>query len=191
MVPTTKPQALLVRLLDGQSEQRELVFESGCSMPPLSLGSAGPSEWRIDAGRVAAVHVLLAFNGADLYVCAVRGEQALLDGAQLGKLWTVASIPSELRFGGARLSISVPVAEVQTVSPLAASVRGSRIAEEKTSIDAHRLAEALRLSMLDAPMPPVARRPPLTAPLPPRRRPAIRAIDATAQLLRGLHPRAE
>jgi len=205
-VSTTKPQGLVVRLLDGRSEQQEIVFEAGQSRPPVALGSASPSVWCVDAAHIAAVHVLLAFNGVDLYVSAVPGELALLNGEPLGALWALASVPSELRFGSARLSIAAPAVpalpavaalEEGMASPLAVSVRvGS---EEHTSTDAHRLAEALRLSTADAELPTapqvarpaIVRRPRQTCPWPPLRRPAIRAVDPTTLLLRGLQARSQ
>ena len=73
---------LVVRLLDGRSEQRVLALEAGQAQRPFAVGRQ--SNWTVDAPHVAAAHVILAFNGSELYVCAVRGERALLDGKPLG-----------------------------------------------------------------------------------------------------------
>jgi hypothetical protein len=197
MAHETKPEDLVVRLLDGHSEQRVRVLEAGRPLPPFAVGRRGA--WAVDARRVAAAHVYFAFNGKDLYLCAVRGERALIDGKPLGRRWAVAPVPCELRFGEARLIIRTRTGDEETVSPLADS-RRIRHVEEPTSIDEGRLAEALRLSMEDAEMPatslvdvPVVapRRPRLTPPLPPLRRPAIRAIIPISHLLRGLDSRSE
>jgi hypothetical protein len=172
---------LVVRLLDGRSEQRELVLEDGVPHPPVVLGSAAAgSAWHIDAGHVAAQHVVLAYNGRDLYVGAARGEAALLDGAPLGARWVVASVPCELRFGSARVSVrrrpSPPDAAPPPPPPLEPTVVPR--SEEKTSIDDARLAAALRLSIEGHRLPVPAPPPPLPPPLPPLRRPPIRPTAA-------------
>jgi len=94
---------IVLRLLDGRSDQRELVLEGGLPIPPFVVGSRGP--WRIDGSHVAGAHVMLAFNGKTLYVRAFRGEKALLDGAPLDGRWRESELPGELRFGSARVSI--------------------------------------------------------------------------------------
>ncbi len=198
MAHVTKPQDLVVRLLDGRSEQPVLALEAGQHRPPFAVGRN--SAWTVDAGHVAAAHVLFAFNGSELYLSAVRGERALLDGKPLGRRWVVAPVPCELRFGGARLVVRTRAGDEETVSPLADSKRLHHIDEQHTSIDEARLAEALRLSMEDAHMPataqvdvPVvaARATRGTPPLPPLRRPAIRAIVPSSLFLRGPDSRSE
>jgi hypothetical protein len=94
---------VVVRLLDGQSDKREIVLNGGRSAEPFAVGSR--SAWRVSAAHVSGAHVMLAFNGSRLFVCAFPGQMALLDGVPLDARWTEAATPSELRFGGARLSI--------------------------------------------------------------------------------------
>ncbi len=198
MAQENRVEDLVVRLLDGRSEQRVLALEAGQAQRPFAVGRQ--SNWAVDAPHVAAAHVVLAFNGSELYVCAVRGERALLDGKPLGRRWTVAAVPCELRFGSARLVVRTRVGDEETVSPLADSRRPSRAVEEHTTIDELRLAEALRLSMEDAGMPataevdvplaPSRRSSRVSTPTPPLRRPAIRPIVIpVAHLLRGLDSR--
>ena len=201
MAQENQAEALVVRLLDGRSEQRALVLEAGTARRPFVVGRAG--SWMVDAGHVAPAHVVLAFNGSDLYVCAVRGERALLDGKPLGRRWTLATIPSELRFGSARLVIRTRAGDEETLSPLATSMRSpTHDLEQNTTIDELRLAEALRLSMEDARMPATAEvdvplAPPrrssrVSTPTSPLRRPAIRPIVIpVSHLLRGLDSRSE
>jgi hypothetical protein len=105
MAPSSTKEDVVVRLLEGRSDRRELVLEGGHSRRPFTVGNR--SEWCVDAGHVAAAHVMLAFNGAELYVRAIPGAKALLDGEPLDGRWVVASMPSELRFGRARLVISM------------------------------------------------------------------------------------
>lgn len=203
MAQDNRAEDLVVRLLDGRSEQRVLVLEAGKPQRPFAVGRQ--SNWTVDAAHVAAAHVVLAYNGTDLYVCAVRGERALLDGKPLGRRWTLAAVPGELRFGGARLVIRTRAGDEETVSPIGAcqpnpNPNPTRGVEEHTTIDEHRLAEALRLSMEDARMPataevdvPVARRSArVSTPTSTMRRPAIRPIVVPiSHLLRGLDSRSE
>ncbi len=198
MAQENRADDLVVRLIDGRSEQGMLVLERGAAQRPLVVGREGA--WTVEAGHVAAAHVVLAFNGSELYLCAVRGERALLDGKPLGRRWTLANVPAELRFGSARLVIRTRSGDEQTVAALPEPKLTLRV-EEPTTIDELRLAEALRLSMEDARMPataeidvPVApqRRPRVPTPTPPARRPAIRPIVVRiSHLLRGLDSRSE
>jgi len=193
---------VVLRLLDGRSEQRELVLDGGLPRPPFAVGSGGA--WCVEGGHVAKAHVMLAFNGAQLYVCAAPGEKALLDGAALDARWIEAAMPSVLRFGSARLSIgrrSGPEEETQIprpshdeatriadvrVSPAARSVRSPR-EDEATCFDDERLQAALRLSVKEevtcvpeVAAPVAARSAPAgTTPMRPLRRPAIRTLVMT------------
>lgn len=200
MAQENRAEDLVVRLLDGRSEQSMLVLERGTARRPLVVGREGA--WTVNAVHVAAAHVVLAFNGSELYVCAVRGERALLDGKTLGRRWTLAAVPGELRFGSARLVIRTRAGDEETVAALPEPNPTPRV-EEPTTIDEIRLAEALRLSMEDARMPATAEidvpvtprrgpRVPTPTPTPPMRRPAIRPIVVPiAHLLRGLDSRSE
>jgi hypothetical protein len=161
MPPSSTNGDVVLRLLDGRSERRELVLEGGRPIPPLSLGSHGG--WTIEAGHVASVHVMLAFNGASLFVGAFAGEMALLDGFPLGARWTEVRLPSELRFGSARLSIgrragpdeetqlppdeTTRFADARAIAPKA--VRRLQRDDEVTRFDDARLQEALRLTRDD------------------------------------------
>lgn len=143
MLPS-EPKDVVLRLLDGRSERREMVLRGGRERPPFAVGQE--SAWRIEAGHVAAAHVMLAFNGAALYVCALPGEKAMLDGEPLGTRWVEAAVPSVLRFGSARLSIggrAGPEEETQLPAP-----RHARD-EEVTCFDEARLREALAASILN------------------------------------------
>lgn len=156
MPPRSSKGDVVLRLLDGRSDQRELVLEGGRPIPPLSLGRHGG--WTIEAGHVASVHVMLAFNGASLFVGAFAGEMALLDGFPLGARWTEVRLPSELRFGSARLSIgrragpdevtelprdeATRFAPARAIAPMA--VRRLQRDDEVTCFDDARLQEALR-----------------------------------------------
>jgi hypothetical protein len=147
----------VLRLLDGRSERREVAFTRGAALAPFAVGSE--AAWSVSAGRVARAHVMLAFNGACLFACALPGELALLDGAPLDGRWTEVPTPSELRFGGARISIGrragpdelteVPSEATRIEEPTAianlAQVGAGR-AEEVTCFDEERLQVALRLS---------------------------------------------
>jgi hypothetical protein len=103
---------------------------------------------------------MLAFNGACLFACALPGELALLDGAPLDGRWTEVPTPSELRFGGARISVGrragpdelteVPGDEATRIEEPTAIANVARFgagrAEEVTCFDEGRLQAALRLS---------------------------------------------
>jgi len=200
MAHETRTRDLVLRLLDGRSERRVVVLKAGLARPPFSMGRGGA--WTVDTGHVAAQHVMLAFNGSDLYIGAVGGERALLDGEPVGHRWAIAPVPCELRFGCARIAIRARASDDETISPLAQS-RRARDLEERTSVDEQRLAEALRRSMENAEMPARAevdvhvvaprapRGPRATPPLAPLRRPVVRSIVPIAHLLRGLGSRSE
>ena len=201
MAHELKARDLVLRLLDGRSEQRVVVLEAGVPRPPFSMGGGGA--WTVDTGHGAAQRVILAFNGWDLYVCAVGGHLARLDGEPIGRRWVIAPVPCELRFGRARVAIRTRGDDAESVSPLAQSRRALDL-EARTSIDERRLAEALRLSMgNDAGMPATAEVDvPVVAPrapratgatplLPPLRRPVVRAIVPIAHFQRSLDSRSE
>lgn len=94
---------VVLRVLDGRCDQREVLLEGGHPLTPFAVGSQGA--WCIDGGHVAEAHVMLAFNGKKLYVRALQGEKALLDDIPLDGRWREAAMPGELRFGSARVSI--------------------------------------------------------------------------------------
>ena len=202
MPPSSTKGDVVLRLLDGRSEQRELVLGGGRARPPFALGRRGG--WRIDAGHVAEAHVMLAFNGSNLYVCASRGEKALLDGVPLDGQWRQASTPSELRFGSARMSIGrragpeeetqLPNSEATRIADVSVPEPRSRREDEATCFDPERLRAALALSRQDddvtriaeltrfvipdgveAPVPPKAASV-RSVEMPPFPRPAIRTI---------------
>lgn len=205
MLPNSARGDVVLRLLDGRSEQRELVFEGGRARTPFALGSRGG--WRIDAGHVAEAHVLLAFNGHHLYVCASRDEMALLDGVPLDAQWREAPTPSELRFGSARMSIgrrAGPEEDTQSPEPEATrmvdmclpkrapTLLRSPRDDEDTCFDEERLRAALALSRQDEDVTRIAE---LDAPAVatkvalPFRRPAIRTIRMpTASRLSSMPP---
>ena len=133
--PTEEKCPVVVRLVEGQSDQQELVLEVGRPTAPLTLGkSAG---WRIEGRAVAEAHVMIAWNGTSLFVGSAPGRHALLDGFPLAARWTEVRMPSELRFGGARLSISRRAPHAPT---------RHRRDDVATSPDDGRLQAALRLS---------------------------------------------
>jgi hypothetical protein len=148
----------VLRVLDGRSERREVAFTLGHALPPFAVGSE--AAWSVSAVRVARAHVMLAFNGARLFACALPGELALLDGAPLDGRWTEMKTPSELRFGGARISVGrragpdelteVPGDEATRIEEPTAIANVARVgagrAEEVTCFDEDRLQAALRLS---------------------------------------------
>jgi len=207
MPSNKKSTDIVLRLLEGTSEERELVLDGGTPQPPFTVGIGGA--WRITAGRVAKLHVMLAFNGKALYVCAVGRERAHLDGVGLDSRWVEAATPSELRFGGARVSIgrkASPEEETQYPSfhpaqdeatrvsdvrvPPAAQSGRSSVNDAVTCFDADRLLEALAKStrheevtcLADVQVPAEARRPPVVTPAQPQfRRPTVvRAVEAPA-----------
>ncbi len=163
-MPPSEPRDVVLRLLDRRSEQREIVLRGGRERPPFTVGKEGA--WRIEAGHVAAAHVMFAFNGTTLYVCALHGEKALLDGEPLDTRWIEATVPCVLRFGSARLSIggkAGPEEETQLPPP-----RPARD-EEATCFDEARLRAALAMSIpngeitciAEVEIPAEARRPPV------------------------------
>ena len=174
MPPSESNGDVVLRLLDGRSAQREMVLEGGRAMAPFAVGSQGA--WSVSAAHVGKAHVMFAFNGTCLFVCALRGEMAVLDGAPLETRWTEAAMPSEVRFGSARISIGrragpdeltqVPDQDVTRIAevveqdvtrigqapPLVTPARPARPApreEEVTCFDEERLQDALRLSAYD------------------------------------------
>src|SRR4051794_26421834 len=103
MARTESQSDVVVRVVEGRSERKELVLEAGRAAAPVSMGTN--AEWSIQARLVGAAHVMLAWSGTSLFVAATRGQVAVLDGVPLGPKWTQVRTPSELRFGGARISI--------------------------------------------------------------------------------------
>lgn len=140
MSPTEAESSVVVRLLDGQSEQQELVLEVGRSRAPFALGTR--AGWRIEGRDVAEAHVMIAWNGTRLFVGSARGEEALLDGSPLAPRWTEVRVPSELRFGGARLSI----ARHPRRPDVSARTAAGRDDEATSPEDDERLQAALQLS---------------------------------------------
>lgn len=154
---------VVIRVVEGESEQRELVLEAGSAIAPLAIGRT--RGWRIEAREVAEAHVMLAWSGTSLFVGASRGETALLDGFPLGPRWTEVRMPSELCFGGARLSIgrragpeevtAVPdsdeitcIAEPGAIAP--AALRRIAAVEAVTCMDEERLRAAIELARAEA-----------------------------------------
>ena len=136
---TEEKGPVVVRLLDGESERQELVLEVGRSTAPFALGTR--AGWRIEGRDVADAHVMIAWNGTRLFVGSVSGREALLDGFPLAPRWTEVRVPSELRFGGARLSIARHPRRPDGGEPEAVSR-----SDEATSSDDERLQAALQLS---------------------------------------------
>jgi hypothetical protein len=121
-MPPTSNGDVVLYLLDGRSDRREIVLEQGQSLPPFAAGShAG---WSVSATDVVGAHVMFAFNGTRLFVCALRGAPADLDGAPLDMRWTEAAVPSELRFGGARIRIDHLMAEEEAPDATLVSADG-------------------------------------------------------------------
>ena len=137
--PAEEKGPVVVRLLDGESEQQELVLELGRATAPFALGTR--AGWRIEGRDVAEAHVMIAWNGTRLFVGSARGREALLDGFPLAPRWTEARVPSELRFGGARLSIARYPRRPDGSEPKAVSR-----SDEATSHDDERLQASLQLS---------------------------------------------
>jgi hypothetical protein len=119
-MPPTSNGDVVLYLLDGRSDRQEVVLAQGQSVPPFAAGR--DVGWRVSATEVVGAHVLFAFNGARLFVCALRGAPADLDGAPLDARWTEAAVPSELRFGGARIRIGRPTAQEEAPEPTLVSV---------------------------------------------------------------------
>ena len=156
-MPPSEKRRVVIRLVDGHSEQEELVLEVGRPISPLAIGAS--ATWRIAGRDVADAHVMLAWNGTGLFVGAARGQNALLDGFPLATRWTEVRMPSELLFGGARLKISrsagpdevteAPgedhgrLAHLHRVEPAAA--RRVHVDDAVTCLDDERLQAALRL----------------------------------------------
>jgi hypothetical protein len=128
---------VVVRLVEGRSARHEMVLVAGEPLPPMDIGTSG--SWRIEARHVAGSHVLLAWSGAKLFAGARRGQVALLDGFPLGARWTEVKMPSDLRFGNARLAIGRCAKPDDTTTP------GSEV----TRLDDARLQAALRASRED------------------------------------------
>ena len=139
MSPTEAESAVVVRLLDGQSVQKELVLEVGRSRAPFALGTR--AGWRIEGRDVAEAHVMIAWNGSCLFVGSASGREALLDGFPLAPRWTEVRLPSELRFGGARLSIAR-----HPRGPDGSARTAAGRDDEATSPEDERLQAALQLS---------------------------------------------
>jgi hypothetical protein len=141
MLPSEPKRFVVISLLDGQSEQRELVLEVGRPISPMALGTR--ASWRIEGKDVAEVHVLLAWSGTTLFVGTTRGKHALLDGFPLAKQWTEVRTPAELSFGGARLTMTKRMQRDEpTAVPPAKRLRRD---DESTCSDDERLQAALEL----------------------------------------------
>jgi hypothetical protein len=156
---------VVLRLIDGRSEQHELVLLRGRPIPPLALGTRGG--WKISAGRVGPVHVMLAWNGTTLFAGALGGKNAVLGEEPLTARWSEVRVPSQLRFGDARVSIGrragpdeetqvpaeetqVPAEEVTRIGDpgvvFPKAVRRFHVDDEVTCFDEERLQQALRLT---------------------------------------------
>jgi hypothetical protein len=157
MAATSTPGPVVLHLLEGRSERHEIVFQPGVALPPFAVGSH--ASWSISAAHVDPAHVMFAFNGTRLFVCALRGAMAVLNGAPIGTHWTEVDLPSELRFGGVRIHITSH-ARSRWVSTIAVSNQeATRIVDLErvvakappvhdkaaTTLDDERLEAALRL----------------------------------------------
>jgi hypothetical protein len=140
MPPSDPKRFVVIRLLEGQSEQKELVLEVGRPLSPLALGTR--ASWCVEGKDVAEVHVLLAWSGSRLFAGTTRGKYALLDGFPLAKQWTEVRVPAELSFGSVRLAMIARAHREEATVPPARRLRRD---DEPTCTDDVRLQAALEL----------------------------------------------
>lgn len=108
-----RPIRYLLRLAAGASSTTDLVLRAGQPQPVLTVGAEGT--WRVRADAVTAVHVLLAFNGTDLWVAGSPPAPAFLDGKRLEPRWIPVRRTAQLEIGRARIAILPRVARVAAV----------------------------------------------------------------------------
>lgn len=95
-------EPIQLRLIVGRGDRT--TFPLDISTKPVSVGTQG--DWVVTAEGVGPVHFFLAFDGSHVYVTpASPAHTVLLGGVPLGTGWTVAAVPSELRFAGARIAL--------------------------------------------------------------------------------------
>jgi hypothetical protein len=91
-----------LRLLAGRGDRPTFLLAP--STKPVSVGTQG--DWVVTAEGVGPIHFFLAFDGTHVYLTpASQGHTVLLGGVPLGTGWTVAAVPSDLRFAGARVAL--------------------------------------------------------------------------------------
>ncbi len=91
-----------VSLLSGESDKQTLTFTPGTPANHVGVGTGG--QWIVLAEGVQPVHLYLVYDGRSVYVASgAPNARTLLAGADVGTDWVKATIPCELRFGGACL----------------------------------------------------------------------------------------
>jgi lysophospholipase L1-like esterase len=96
---------VVVSVVQGYSARATCSFKAGEVVPAFSIGAQ--ADWLVRAVGVEDVHVQLAFDGKDLYACASGGAVVYVSGQTLDTRWQRIAPPAELRFGEARLAVSV------------------------------------------------------------------------------------
>jgi hypothetical protein len=129
----------LLRLTRGSGRPRDLILRHEQPHPIFAIGSEGG--WEVHAPDVAPAHVLVAYNGVDLYVAShpsTEGDLApRLDGARLATRWIPVRHTAHLELGQACIAILPRPAVVR--APAASTVREGarspvRAAREGTTV---------------------------------------------------------
>jgi hypothetical protein len=137
-----------LRLIVGRGDRT--TFPLDISTKPVSVGTQG--DWSVTAEGVGPVHFFLAFDGSHVYVTpASQAHTVLLGGVPLGTGWTVAAVPSELRFAGARVAL-------ERAWPDVVPAEGQSMGMSTVS-DGGALWDAARRALQDIPVEPEAVKP--------------------------------
>jgi|GEM_PF-6303188 len=97
MATAAHSQDIVLTLVTGASQQRFFVFQGSNPAPPFSIGT--DAAWKIGGTGIGKAHVMFAFNGSQLFACALGTHRAEVDGATLERGWRPLPVPSTLRFG--------------------------------------------------------------------------------------------
>jgi hypothetical protein len=101
MTPSPQPTAG-IKLLEGRSGRSTWLFEGRGG---VSIGSGPTCRWRVEARGVAALHVLIYYDGECLWISdLVRDGKVLLDGQPVG-IWQRSPESATLSVGGARFAL--------------------------------------------------------------------------------------
>ncbi|HEV8551184.1 MAG TPA: GDSL-type esterase/lipase family protein, partial [Polyangiaceae bacterium] len=97
---------LVVSLVSGYSSRTMCAFVEGEKVRAFSIGSEG-ADWLVRAQGVEAVHVLLAFDGRELFASSGRrGAVVHVAGVPVDREWHQVPDGAEIRFGDACLGVS-------------------------------------------------------------------------------------
>lgn len=150
MTPPAPNLETVITVVSGHALLGVRKFKWGDVVPQFSVGSQG--DWIVSAPGVASMHLLLTFDGRQLHAASVTGSAPVyLQDTPIDDRWNPVSVPSELRFGQARLKVSCEPSQDASLSPAPAQLTARTAKLEPTHASGGRL-DATRLGHTPSPV---------------------------------------